>query len=165
MTERILIEVNAKSVHYGDYVFKIRDLFSRKQESISKQDDKFFSKYWQVYAWSAIIGFVYNKRIENAKLQHKTSFEYQMITNGSVTISNGLLLMAISKVNSNNIDEILDVRNLLTIISEYAEGGAKFILEIRQTPGQEGKFNFADDYFFELTERPGVNILEETIDI
>lgn len=154
MTERILIEANAKSVHYGDNVFKIRDLFSRKQESISKQDDKFFSKYWQVYAWSAIIGFVYNKRLENASLPHKTSFEFQMITNGSGTISNALLLMALSKVNETSIEKILDTRNLLTIISEYAEGGAKFILEIRQTPGKEDKFNFADDYFFELTERP-----------
>ena len=153
MKDKFSVELNKKPVHYGDYVLKVRDLFSRKQESLAKLDDKFFSKYWQVYAWSAIIGFVNNKREVGADLPHKNSFEYQMITNGSENIANALILMAIGKIEGNTSEDILDTRKLLTIISEYAEGGAKHVLEIRQTPGFEHKFNYADDYFYEIQER------------
>lgn len=152
--EKFTIDINKKNVHYGDYVLKVRDLFSRKQESLAKQDDKFFSKYWQVYAWSAIIGFVNDKREVGADLPNQSSFQYQMISNGSETIANGLVLMAIGKIeNAKTSDEILDTRKILTIISEYAEGGAKHVLELRQTSGYETKFNYTDDYFLEIVER------------
>jgi len=61
MAEKFLTELNRRNVHYGEEVRKVRDLFSRKQESLAKEDDKFFSKYWQVYAWAAIIGFINGK--------------------------------------------------------------------------------------------------------
>jgi len=151
--EKLFIKLNKSDVHYGNNLEQIRDLFARKQESLKKQDDKFFSKYWQVYAWAAIIGFVNNKREEGAELPFRTSFQFQMITNGSESIANGLLLMAIGKVEATEVKEVLNVRNLLTIISEYAEGGAKHILEIRQTPGFERKFNSPDDYIEEVIKR------------
>lgn len=156
MKEKLMTELNKKNVHYGNYVLKVRDLFSRKQESLAKQDDKFFSKYWQVYAWSAIIGFVNNKKEEGAALPHQSSFQFQMISNGSESIANALTLMAIGKIEGKSSEILLDSRKILTIISEYAEGGAKHILELRQTPGFEHKFNYADDYFFEIIERPTV---------
>ena len=151
--EKLFTEINKRNVHYGNYVELIKDLFARKQESLRKQDDKFFSKYWQVYAWAAIIGFINNKREEGADLPHQSSFQYQMITNGSDTIANGLLLMAIGKVQSKEVKDILNTRKLLTIISEYAEGGAKHILEIRQTSGFERKFDSPDDYLIEIIKR------------
>lgn len=151
--ERLILELNKRNVHYGNYVVQVRDLFSRKKESLTKQDDKFFSKYWQVYAWAAIIGFVNSKRIEGAELPIQSSFQYQMISNGSEEIASALLLMAIGKVESNKVEDILNTRKLLTIISEYAEGGAKHVLEIRQTPGFERKFNSPDDYFYEVVSR------------
>lgn len=151
--EKLFTEINKRHVHYGNNLELIRDLFARKQESLKKQDDKFFSKYWQVYAWAAIIGFVNNKREVGSELPFQTSFQFQMITNGSESIANGLLLMAIGKVEATDVKEILNARNLLTIISEYAEGGAKHILEIRQTPGFERKFDSPDDYITEVMKR------------
>lgn len=151
--EKIFTELNKRNVHYGNYVEQVRDMFARKQESLSRKDDKFFSKYWQVYAWSAIIGFLNDKREEGADLPHQSSFQYQMITNGSETISQGLLMMAIGKVEATKAEDFLNSRKLLTIISEYAEGGAKHILEIRQTPGFERKFDSPDDYFIEVINR------------
>lgn len=151
--EKLINELNKRNVHYGTYVEQVRDLFARKQESLKKEDDKFFSKYWQVYAWSAIIGFVNEKRIIGAELPNQSSFQYQMISNGSDDIASGLLLMAIGKMQSTKIEDIINSRKLLTIISEYAEGGAKHILEIRQTPGFERKFNSPDDYFYEVVSR------------
>jgi hypothetical protein len=151
--EKLFTEINKRNVHYGNYVEQIRDLFARKQESLKKQDDKFFSKYWQVYAWAAIIGFINDKREEGADLPFQSSFQFQMITNGSETISNGLLLMALGKIEGKEAKDILNSRKLLTIISEYAEGGAKHILEIRQTPGFERKFDSPDDYLIEIIKR------------
>lgn len=151
--EKLIVELNKRNVHYGEYVAQVRDLFSRKQESIKKEDDKFFSKYWQVYAWAAIIGFVNDKRISGADLPNQSSFQYQMITNGSEDVANALLLMAIGKIEPSNANDILSSRKLLTIISEYAEGGARHILEIRQTPGYERRFNSPDDYFYEVVSR------------
>jgi hypothetical protein len=151
--EKLYSEINKKNVHYGNYVEQIRDMFARKQESLSKKDDKFFSKYWQVYAWAAIIGFINDKREEGADFPHQSSFQYQMITNGSESIANALLLMAIGKIEATVADEFLNSRKLLTIISEYAEGGAKHILEIRQTPGYERKFDSPDDYLMEVIKR------------
>jgi len=153
MAEKFLTELNRRNVHYGEEVRKVRDLFSRKQESLAKEDDKFFSKYWQVYAWAAIIGFINGKRIIGADLVHQNSFQYQMITNGSENISNGLLLMAIGKIVAKDHEDVLDIRRIMTIISEYAEGGASHVLELRQTPAYESKFNYADDYFFEILGR------------
>ncbi|MFV0216668.1 hypothetical protein OBJ92_06460 [Empedobacter falsenii] len=151
--EKLFTEINKRKVHYGNYVEQVRDMFARKQESLKKQDDKFFSKYWQVYAWAAIIGFINDKREEGAELPNQTSFEYQMITNGSQSVADALLLIAIGKVDAKEGKDILNSRKLLTIISEYAEGGAKHILEIRQTPGWERKFDSPDDYLIEIVKR------------
>ncbi len=151
--ERLFTEINKKNVHYGNYVEQVRNMFARKQESLSRKDDKFFSKYWQVYAWAAIIGFIKDKREEGADLPNQSSFQYQMITNGSETIAQGILLMAIGKVDAQKSDDFLNSRKLLTLISEYAEGGAKYILEIRQTPGFERKFDSPDDFLIELMKR------------
>lgn len=151
--EKLFTEINKRNVHYGNNVEQIRDMFARKQESLSKKDDKFFSKYWQVYAWSAIIGFINDKRELGADLPNQSSFQYQMITNGSESIAHALLLMAIGKVEASKADDFLNSRKLLTIISEYAEGGAKHILEIRQTPGYERKFDSPDDFLLEVVKR------------
>lgn len=151
--ERLFSEINKRNVHYGKEVEKVRDLFARKQETLKKSDDKFFSKYWQVYAWCSIIGFINNKREFNADLPNQSSFQYQMITNGSEHIAQGLLLMAIGKIDAEKAEDFLNSRKLLSIISEYAEGGAKHILEIRQTPGLERKFDSPDDYIIEIMKR------------
>ena len=151
--EKLFVEINKRNVHYGSNVEQIRDMFARKQESLSKKDDKFFSKYWQVYAWAAIIGFINDKREEGASLPNQSSFQYQMITNGSDSIAHALLLMAIGKIDAEKSEDFLKSRKILTIISEYAEGGAKHILEIRQTPGYERKFDSPDDFLVEIVKR------------
>ncbi|EOR93961.1 hypothetical protein ADIARSV_2795 [Arcticibacter svalbardensis MN12-7] len=156
MKDKLIVEVNKKKVWYGNELLKVRDLFSRKEErgvNITRADDKFFSNYWQVYAWASIIGFLHNKREKGDLLQNRTSFEYQVISNASESIAYSLVLMAIGKMEVSTSDELLNSREILTIISEYAEGGAKHILELRGTSGQESKFNYADDYFREIFER------------
>jgi|SRR5690554_385508 len=156
MKEKLLQEINTKGVHYGENCKKIMDLFSRQEErgvNITKKDDKFFSMLWQAFAWAAIIGFRSGKRISGADLKHKTSFKFQTIMNSSERIGNGLLLMALGEIEGETAEELLDSRKLLSIIGEFAEGGAKHVLELRETPGMETKFNYSDDFFLEIYER------------
>ena len=156
MKEKFIPEINNRSVHYGEYTKKIMSLFSRQEErgaNVTKKDDRFFSMLWQAFAWSAIIGFRENKRIKDANLSNKTSFKYQTITNSSQDIAHGLILMAIGKIDAIRSEDILDSRKILNIIAEYAEGGAKHILELRQTQGKETMFNYSDDFFLEIYKR------------
>lgn len=156
MKEKFIPEINNRGVHYGEYSKKIMDLFSRQEErgkNTTKKDDKFFSQLWQAFAWAAIIGFREDKRIKSVDLPHKTSFKYQTISNNSENVAHALILMAIGKVKDKTSEEILNPRNVLTIIAEYAEGGAKHVLELRQTPGSESLFNYTDDFFVEIYER------------
>jgi hypothetical protein len=156
MKDKLIVDVNKKKVWYGDELLKVRDMFSRKEEkgvNITRADDKFFSNYWQVYAWAAIIGFMNDKRIKGAPLLNRVSFDYQVISNASENIAYSLVLMAIGKMEITTSEELLDSREILTIISEYAEGGAKQVLELRDTPGMESRFNYAGDYFREIFER------------
>ena len=156
MKDKLIVDVNKKKVWYGNELLKVRDMFSRKEEkgsNITKQDDKFFSNYWQVYAWAAIIGFLNDKRVKDDPLPNRTSFEYQVISNASESIAYSLILMAIGKMDAETSEEVLDSRAFLTIISEYAEGGAQYVLEQRGTPGMESRYNYADDYFREIFER------------
>jgi len=117
MSLSLISEMNIRYVHQGAHTIKVRDLFSIKQENINTKDDKFFSKYWQVYAWCSIIGFVYNKRELDAELPNQSSFEYERISNGSALIANGLMLMAIGRMQTENFEDILDVKKIMTIIS------------------------------------------------
>jgi hypothetical protein len=156
MKEKFIPEINSRGVHYGSYTKKIMDLFSRQEErgiNVTKKDDRFFSMLWQAYAWAAIIGFRESKRIKDADLSNKTSFKYQTITNSSEDIAHALILMAIGKIDASKSEEILDSRKILNIIGEYAEGGAKHVLELRQTPGKETMFNYSDDFFLEIYKR------------
>lgn len=153
MSKRILTELEERYVHFGNNVLKMIELFGRKQESDNVKDDKFFSKYWQVYAWAAIIGFVNDKREIGASLPNQSSFEFLRIRNGSESVAHALVLMALSKLNPDNILDEFQSRNILRVISEFAEGGAKHILEIRETPGKKAMFNAHDDYFSEILER------------
>ncbi|WP_341228452.1 hypothetical protein [uncultured Arcticibacterium sp.] len=151
--EKLFSEISRRNVHYGNNVAQIRNMFSRKQESLTTRNDKFFSKYWQVYAWAAVIGLINDKREVDTDLPHQSSFQYQMIINGSESIAHALLLMAIGKIEAEKSEDFLNSRKLLTIISEYAEGGAKYILEIRQTSGYERLYDSPDDYLLEIMKR------------
>lgn len=160
MKEKFIPEINNRGVHYGEFTKKIMDLFSRQEErgaNVTKKDDRFFSMLWQAFAWSAIIGFRENKRVKDADLSNKTSFKYQTITNSSEDIAHALVLMAIGKINAKNSKDILNSRKILNIIGEFAEGGAKHILELRQTPGKETMFNYSDDFFLEIYKRKEQN--------
>ena len=153
-TETFISELNRLPVWYGKNVEEIRNLFSRKEQQISKKDSQFFSQYWQVFAWAAIIGFLHDKRIDDAELVNKTSIPaFKTIYNNGEDIGQALILMAISKIKSDNPEDILKPRKILNIIGEYAEGGARYILELRESSENNTLFDHPDDYLMEIYQR------------
>lgn len=152
MEDKFLNEINRLPVWYGQYVEQVRNLFSRKEQKITSQDNQFFTQYWQVFAWAAILGFYYNKRMINADLYNKQSIpNFKTIYNNGEDIAQALILMAIGKIETDNAEEILKARRVLNIIGEYAEGGARYVIELRE---QNPKlFDHPDDYLLEIHGR------------
>jgi hypothetical protein len=152
MEDKFTNEINRLPVWYGGYVEQVRNLFSRKEQRITTKDTQFFTQYWQVFAWSAILGFLHDKRIEDAELIHKQSIpSFRTIYTNGEDIAQALILMAIGKVESHDYEQVLKPRKLLNIIGEYAEGGARYVIELREDKPQ--LFDHPDDYLIEIYNR------------
>ena len=39
----------------------VRDRFCRSREDVRTAETKFFSQFWQGYAWAAILGFIHGR--------------------------------------------------------------------------------------------------------
>lgn len=157
-SETFIAEINRLPVWYGKKVEEIRNLFSRKEQRISKKDSQFFSQYWQVFAWSAIIGFLHDKRIEDAELINKQSIpSFKTIHSNGEDIAQALILLAISKIETDKPEDILKPRKILNIIGEYAEGGARYVLELRESEDNSTLFDHPDDYLMEIYQRTQIN--------
>lgn len=154
MDEKFINEINRLPVWYGKYVEQVRNLFSRKEQTITSRDIQFFTQYWQVFAWSAILGFLHEKQIENADLHNKQSIpSFKTIYSNGEDIGQALILMAIGKIDTKNYEEVLKPRKILNIIGEYAEGGARYIIELRESPENKNLFDHPDDYLMEIYNR------------
>lgn len=152
--DRFLVEISRLPVWYGKNVQNVRDLFSRKEQQITKKDSQFFSQYWQIFAWSAILGFLHDKRIEDADLSNRQSIpSFKTIYTNGEDVGQALILMAIGKIKTDDPEDILKPRQILNIIGEYAEGGARYVLELRESEGNLNLFDHPDDYLMEIHER------------
>ena len=151
--ESLINEVGKQRANYDEvWVENVRDKYCRKAQDITDTQNRFFSQYWQGYAWSAIIGFIKNRR-SNLLPSSKNSFgNFDIIIKNAPSVLLCLIYLAISKSDSDY--EILDrPQEIALIISEYAKGGAEYIKEIKETPGMENFFNSEDDFLNELLER------------
>lgn len=149
----IVQDLNSKLINYDDeWANGIRDKFCRKEESISLKERKFFSQYWQGFAWAAIIGFLNDRRSSLDPKSKNSSFRFQVISNQAPKIAEALILLAIAKSGS-NYEILMQPDEIATILSEYAKGGAEYIKEIRETPETENFFDNEDDFRNELLDR------------
>lgn len=157
----LLEQINGQLMAYDDlWASQVRDTFCRKQEDIKTTQNRFFSQYWQGYAWAAILGFIKNRSRDLDSKTKNSSFRFQVISNQSPRIANALVLMAIAK-SGKDIEVVKEPEVLAKIISEYAKGGAEFIKEVRETPGMENYFDSEDDFRNELLDRTGYTNDEE----
>ena len=146
-------DLNSKPLHYDEvWANEIRDRFCRKEENIRETQNRFFSQYWQGFAWTAIIGFIKDRRSPLDQKTKSFSFRFQVISNQAPKIAEALILLAIAK-SGRNYEILLQPDEIANIISEYAKGGAEYIKEVRETPGTENLFDSEDDYRNELLDR------------
>lgn len=151
--ESLINEVGLQRAIYDEiWAENVRDKYCRKAQDITDTQNRFFSQFWQGYAWSAIIGFIKDRR-SKLILNSKDSFgKFDIIGNNAPTVLICLIYLAISKSDSDY--QILSrPQEIALIISEYAKGGAEYIKEIKETPGMETYFNSEDDFLNELLER------------
>lgn len=149
----IIQDLNGRLINYDDvWATEVRDKFCRKEENIRDTENLFFSQYWQGFAWATIIGFINERRSPLNPKTKSASFRFAQITNNAPKIADALILMAIAKSGS-NYEILMKPDEVATILSEYAKGGAEYIKEIRETPGQENFFDNEDDFRNELLDR------------
>ena len=149
----ILQELNGKLLNYDDtWANEVRDKFCRKQESIRDTQHRFFSEFWQGFAWAAIIGFLKDRRSPIDSKTKQASFRFAQINNNAPKVADALILLAIAKSGS-NYEILMQPDEIATIMSEYAKGGAEYIKEIRETPEMENFFDNEDDFRNELLDR------------
>ena len=151
--DNLLNRINQLPMNYDSTWDKfIKEKYCRKEETIKRQDEKFFSQYWQGFAWAAILGFINNRR-SSLDSKTKSSFRFQTINNQrGYDIADALILMAIAK--SNKGYQILDEpREICDIISEYAKGGAEYVNELLETPGNSIDFTYPDHFLNEIVRR------------
>ena len=148
----LLNDIKSERPQLDEFIVShIIDKYCVKQGEIDSNSNAYFSQYWQGYAWVAILGFVNNRR---SKLAGKkdNKFNMQVISNQNNDIFNLLILLAISE-SSNGFEIVDDPKAIVEIISEYARGGAEYVVEIRSTPGKESFFNNPSDFIDEIVDR------------
>ena len=149
----IVQDLNGKLINYDAvWATEVRDKFCRKEENIRDTQNRFFSQYWQGFAWAAIIGFIKNRRSVLDPNSKNSSFRFQVISNNAPKIADALILLAIAK-SGGNYEILMKPDEIANILSEYAKGGAEYIKEIRETPEMENFFDNEDDFRNELLDR------------
>jgi len=96
-----------------------------------------FGSLWECFAWAAIIGFIYEKRLPLTPPMSDKPFNLQtMKNNGGEKISDSLICLCIAKEQS--LDFLKNPEKVISIINEYANGGFYHI----QTMIDNGEHSF-----------------------
>jgi len=115
-------------------IFEIRFSFEQrmKDEIIVKFSNKqggdfnVFSYHWQCFAWAAVIGFFYEKRLPlQAPLADKPFSLNTMRNNNGDKVTQALLCMCIAKAGT--LDILKEPDKAISLINEYANGGFCYI--------------------------------------
>jgi hypothetical protein len=160
MDETFLKIIEDKKLHYGDYTRQLIDLITRVQSKVDLEAKKVFGKHIHAFSWAFFTGLNENKKeIPNSWKYTDTFSLGTFYRDGAETVANVMLMSALNEYEILDIEEDFtkdkNIRTLLNIISSYAEGGAKHILEIREGNDLESKtyLNNIDDFFDVINSR------------
>ena len=160
MEETLLKTLDGKGLYYGPYVKELIILITRVQGKIDLEAQKVFGKHIHAFSWAFFTGLNENKKEENVDWVTRDGFSLGTINrDGAENVANIMVMTALNEFKIENIEEDFtkqsSIRNLLNIISSYAEGGAKHIMEIREGNDLNSKtyLNNVDDFFEEINSR------------
>jgi len=119
-----------------------------------------FGKHIHAFSWAFFTGLNENKKETNVDWVSKDGFSLGTINrDGAETVADVMVMVALNEYEITDIETDFTKNNsqreILNIISFYAEGGAKHILEIRDGNDLNSKtfLNSVDDFFEEITKR------------
>ena len=160
MEETLLKILEDKKLHYGDHTRQLIELITRVQSKVDLEAKKVFGKHIHAFSWAFFTGIKENKKEESYTFKYTDTFSFgTYYRDGAETVANVMLMTALNEFEINNIEEDFtkekNIRNLLNIISSYAEGGSKHILEIREGHNLDSKtfLNNIDDFFDVINSR------------
>lgn len=160
MEDTLLKILEDKKLFYGEYTRQLIDLITRVQSKVDIEAKKVFGKHIHAFSWAFFTGLQENKKEIPKVWTYTDTFSLgTFYRDGAETVSNVMLMSALNEFEINDIEEDFtkdkNLRNLLNIISSYAEGGAKHIMEIREGNDLESKtfLNNIDDFFDEINLR------------
>jgi hypothetical protein len=139
-------------------IFEIRFSFEQKMKDdiivkfSNKQGGDFnvFSYHWQCFAWAAVIGFLYEKRLPlQTPIADKPFSLNTMRNNSGEKIAQALLCMCIAKAGS--LDILKEPKNAIELINEYANGGFYYIQNL--IDNGENSFNDLEKVKQEIFKR------------
>lgn len=160
MEETLLQSIYGKGLYYGPYVKELIKLIARVQGKIDLEAQKVFGKHIHAFSWAFFTGLYEGKKEKEVEWVNRDGFSLGTIyRDGADNAANVMVMVALNEIEINSIEDALtkqsSIRNLLNIISCYAEGGAKHIIEIREGNDLESKtyLNNVESFFEEINFR------------
>ncbi|MDX1718705.1 MAG: hypothetical protein R3353_00965 [Salegentibacter mishustinae] len=159
-SESIFSTLENKKIHYGENLRDLIDLITKVQSKIDLEDAKVFGKHIHAFTWAFFTGTYYNKKEVPEKWSYTDTFSLGTIKRDEGQLAaDAMLLIALGEYETENLEQNLvsqsGIRSLLNIISQYAEGGAKYIMEIRSGDdiNDQNFLNNINHFFDEIKKR------------
>jgi hypothetical protein len=160
MEETLNKSLENKGLYYGPNVKELIKLITRVQSKVDLEAQVMFGKHIHAFSWAFFTGLNENKKETNVDWVSKDGFSLGTINrDGAETVADVMVMVALNEYEITDIETDFTKNNsqreILNIISFYAEGGAKHILEIRDGNDLNSKtfLNSVDDFFEEITKR------------
>tara|TARA_B110000902_G_C14268967_1_gene572431 strand:+ start:1079 stop:1588 length:510 start_codon:yes stop_codon:yes gene_type:complete len=160
MEETLLKVLENRSLYYGPCVKELIKLIARVQGKVDLEAQKVFGKHIHAFSWAFFTGLNENKRETEVEWVNRDGFSLGTIYRDEAGVAADVMIMvALNEFEIQNIEEDFtkqtSIRDILNIISFYAEGGAKHILEIREGNDLHSKtyLNNVDDFFDVVNSR------------
>ena len=150
--------IEDKKIYYGENVKKLIETITRTGSNINLDDNRIFGMHIHAFCWAFFTGVNQNKSITPEKWLYTDTFSLgTYYRDGGGTVADAMLLIALGELKTENFEESFTsnsgIREILNIISSFAEGGAKHILEIRATPGTTTYLDSPYHFFDEIKKR------------
>lgn len=141
-TKTIFQMAEDKYINYDENVRRLIEVITRQQGNIDLDDRRVFGKHIHAFIWAFFTGVYEDKRITPEKWEYDQTFSLGTMHRDQAGLAaDTMLLIGLGEIKVEDLDKTFTsnsgIRKLLNIISSFAEGGAKHILEIRETEGNE----------------------------
>lgn len=160
MDETLLKILESRSLYYGPCVKELIQLITRVQGKVDLEAQKVFGKHIHAFSWAFFTGLNENKKETDVEWVNRDGFSLGTIYRDEAgTAADVMIMVALNEFDIQNIEEDFtkqtSIRDILNVISFYAEGGAKHILEVREGNDLDSKtyLNNVQDFFEVINSR------------